>query len=179
MHRHNVVLTLEKNIKHCYIVVQIKLAVVATPLRAHKKSCKFSVALHPQRLYGLSGTGAQDGHLNFHTAPDLWRSCKSSFFFFFFFLLLLLTVQCYGSQNVLCYCCCFAKHILVGNLFSDMHPSNTISFHSLIHSSFHSSFGWFHIHTYTHDSQEAKQKWSLLMCSFTWNNQVKGSEKCS
>ena len=22
---------------------------------------------------GLSGTGAQDGHLDFHTAPELWR----------------------------------------------------------------------------------------------------------
>ena len=27
--------------------------------------------LRPQRPYGLSGTGAQDGHLHFHTAPEL------------------------------------------------------------------------------------------------------------
>lgn len=32
-------------------------------------------------------------------------------------------------------------------LFSNMHPSVTISFHFLIHTSFHISFWWFHIHT--------------------------------
>ena len=32
----------------------------------------FSVALRPQRPYGLLGSGtAQDGHLDFHTAPEL------------------------------------------------------------------------------------------------------------
>ena len=25
---------------------------------------------------GLLGTGAQDGHLDFHTAPELWGCCK-------------------------------------------------------------------------------------------------------
>ena len=32
---------------------------------------KFTVALRPQRPSGLLGTGAQDGHLEFHTAPEL------------------------------------------------------------------------------------------------------------
>ena len=32
----------------------------------------FSIALRPQRLYWLLGTGAQDGHLDFHTAPEFW-----------------------------------------------------------------------------------------------------------
>ena len=32
---------------------------------------QFSFALRPQRLCGLLGTGAQDGHLHFHTAPVL------------------------------------------------------------------------------------------------------------
>ena len=30
-----------------------------------------SVALSPQKPVGLSGTGAEDGHLDFHTAPEL------------------------------------------------------------------------------------------------------------
>ena len=33
-----------------------------------------SVALRPQKPSGLLGTGAQDGHLDFHTAPELWIS---------------------------------------------------------------------------------------------------------
>ena len=41
---------------------------------------KFNVALRPQR--GLFGRGAQDGHLHFHTAPDLWA--VDSFFLSFF-----------------------------------------------------------------------------------------------
>ena len=34
---------------------------------------EFNVALRPQRTYGLLGTrrGAQDGHLDFHTPPQL------------------------------------------------------------------------------------------------------------
>ena len=37
---------------------------------------KFNVALRPQRPYGLGyyGRGAQDGHLDFHTAPELCES---------------------------------------------------------------------------------------------------------
>ena len=31
----------------------------------------FSVALHPQKPYGSLGRGAQDGHLDFHSAPEL------------------------------------------------------------------------------------------------------------
>ena len=31
----------------------------------------FSVALRPQKPYGSLGRGAQDGHLDFHTAPEL------------------------------------------------------------------------------------------------------------
>ena len=30
-----------------------------------------SVALRPQKNVGLLGTGAQDGHLDFHIAPEL------------------------------------------------------------------------------------------------------------
>jgi len=37
----------------------------------HSSCAVFSVALRPQRLYGLLGTGAQDVHLHFHTAPGL------------------------------------------------------------------------------------------------------------
>ena len=29
-------------------------------------------ALRPQKRGGLLGTGAQDAHLDFHPAPDLW-----------------------------------------------------------------------------------------------------------
>ena len=32
---------------------------------------RFSVALHPQKPQGSSGRGAQNGHLDFHTAPEL------------------------------------------------------------------------------------------------------------
>lgn len=60
-------------------------------------------------------------------------------FFFFFFLLF------YFSSHSLF----FTKHIIVGLLFRNMHPSITISFHSLIHTSFHNSFWRFHIYTYT------------------------------
>ena len=31
----------------------------------------FSVAIRPQKPVCLLGTGAQDGHLDFHTAPEL------------------------------------------------------------------------------------------------------------
>ena len=41
----------------------------------------FSVALRPQRPKGLLGTGAQDGHLNFHTAPELSLSDSKQTFF--------------------------------------------------------------------------------------------------
>ena len=39
-----------------------------------------SVALRPQKAWGLLGTGAQDVHLDFHTAPELcmmliWERC--------------------------------------------------------------------------------------------------------
>ena len=34
-------------------------------------SC-FSVALRPQKPSGFLGMGAQDGHLHFHTVPELW-----------------------------------------------------------------------------------------------------------
>ena len=34
---------------------------------------------------GLLGTGAQDVHLDFHTAPELWILFYINFFFFFFF----------------------------------------------------------------------------------------------
>ena len=34
----------------------------------------WSVALRPQKTVGLLGTGAQDGHLDFHTAPELWNN---------------------------------------------------------------------------------------------------------
>ena len=33
-----------------------------------------SVALRPQKPVGLLGTGAEDGHLDFHTAPELWKT---------------------------------------------------------------------------------------------------------
>ena len=58
----------------------------------------------------------------------------SSFFFFSFFSL--------------SYSLFFTKHI-VGLLFRNMHPSMTISFHSLVHTSFHNSFWRSHIYTYT------------------------------
>ena len=32
----------------------------------------FSVALHPQKPYSSLRWGVQDGHLDFHTAPELW-----------------------------------------------------------------------------------------------------------
>ena len=32
-----------------------------------------SVALRPQKPSGSLGTGAQDGHLDFHTVPELWK----------------------------------------------------------------------------------------------------------
>ena len=40
---------------------------------------KFNVALRPQRPQGLLGRdgGAQDGHLDFHTAPELCHECVS------------------------------------------------------------------------------------------------------
>ena len=47
---------------------------LGTPLRVHSQpsTLKFNVALCPQRPYGLFGRGAQDSHLDIHTAPDLW-----------------------------------------------------------------------------------------------------------
>ena len=39
---------------------------------------RFSVALRPQRPYGLRHGGAQDGYLHFHIAPELWRFLKES-----------------------------------------------------------------------------------------------------
>ena len=33
----------------------------------------FSVALRPQKPYGSLGRKAQDGHLDFHTTPELWQ----------------------------------------------------------------------------------------------------------
>ena len=32
---------------------------------------RFNVALRPQKPQGSLGRGAQDGHLDFHTAPEL------------------------------------------------------------------------------------------------------------
>ena len=32
-------------------------------------------ALRPQKLVGLLGTGAKDGHLDFHTAPEVLSFC--------------------------------------------------------------------------------------------------------
>ena len=48
--------------------------VLGTPLRVHSQpsTFKFNVALRPQGPYGLFGRGAQDSHLDIHTAPDLW-----------------------------------------------------------------------------------------------------------
>ena len=34
------------------------------------------VLLYVQKTIGLLGTGAQDGHLDFHTAPELWYRLK-------------------------------------------------------------------------------------------------------
>ena len=34
---------------------------------------KVEVLLYIHRNHGLLGTGAQDVHLDFHTAPELWR----------------------------------------------------------------------------------------------------------
>ena len=39
------------------------------------------------KIVGLLGTGAQDGHLNFHTAPELWPLQYGGFFISPFFLL--------------------------------------------------------------------------------------------
>ena len=33
---------------------------------------EFTVALRPQKPQGLLGTRSQDGHLDFHTASELW-----------------------------------------------------------------------------------------------------------
>ena len=35
----------------------------------------FNVALRPHKPLGSLGRGAQDGHLNFHTAPELLIKC--------------------------------------------------------------------------------------------------------
>ena len=34
----------------------------------------FNIALRPRKPEGSLGTGAQDGHLEFHTAPELLRA---------------------------------------------------------------------------------------------------------
>ena len=36
----------------------------------HRRHTTSNVALRTQKPYGLVGTGAQDGHLDFHTAPE-------------------------------------------------------------------------------------------------------------
>ena len=49
----------------------------------------FNVALRPRKPEGSLGRTAQDGHLDSHTAPELWLcECWRSYevFFFFFFL---------------------------------------------------------------------------------------------
>ena len=38
---------------------------------------RFDVALRPQKPYGSLGRGAQDGRLDFHTAPELWPAFQS------------------------------------------------------------------------------------------------------
>ena len=38
---------------------------------------RFSVALRPQKLYVSLRRGAQDGHLDFHTAPELWECVRN------------------------------------------------------------------------------------------------------
>ena len=38
-----------------------------------KADLLLNVALRPQKPSGSLGTGAQDGHLDFHTVPELWK----------------------------------------------------------------------------------------------------------
>ena len=38
---------------------------------------RFNVALCPHKPTGSLGQGAQDGHLDFHTAPELWICATS------------------------------------------------------------------------------------------------------
>ena len=40
-------------------------------LNSESSQFEFTVALRPQRPYGLLGTGNQDGHLDSHTVPEL------------------------------------------------------------------------------------------------------------
>ena len=38
---------------------------------------RFSIALHPRKPEGSLGRTAQDGHLDSHTAPELWKKKKN------------------------------------------------------------------------------------------------------
>ena len=49
---------------------------------ATRKKCCFTST----ETVGLLGTGAQDGHLNFHTAPELWIASQSPFLYVWFTL---------------------------------------------------------------------------------------------
>ena len=42
----------------------------------------FNIALRPRKPEGSLGRTAQDGHLDSHTAPELWRSLPSDEFIY-------------------------------------------------------------------------------------------------
>ena len=42
---------------------------------------RFNIALRPRKPEGSSGRTAQDGHLDSHAAPELWRKSTTGVFF--------------------------------------------------------------------------------------------------
>ena len=60
----------------CHLLMLLKMHAVTLTKLLHliygtTSSSSMLPDLHPQRPYGLLGTGAQDGHLDFHTVPEL------------------------------------------------------------------------------------------------------------
>ena len=56
----------------CFTVFQPSVSCLAFFTLFCRVLLEFNVALRPHRPYGLLGTGAQDGHLDFHTAFELF-----------------------------------------------------------------------------------------------------------
>ena len=67
----------------------------------------FSIALRPRKPEGSLGRTAQDGHLDSHTAPELYESCPAarvcvqaiSFFFSFSFSVFSTSLSIAGNSG--------------------------------------------------------------------------------
>ena len=67
----------------------------------------FSIALRPRKPEGSLGRTAQDGHLDSHTAPELYESCPTaracvqaiSFIYLFYFLFFSTSLSIAGNSG--------------------------------------------------------------------------------